>query len=256
MTSDRPNSASSANPFSSLLLFIPNFFFSVVGSFRSIVYDVLVLRMTTIWYDVVLRRLHEGSTILDIGIGTAGALIHCQDLLKTRNIRVVGIDYDQDYVMEAQKAIAKEGLQDYISVLHMSVYDMETRRNKLKIPGKEAAPSEFDAAYFSGSFSLLPDMCGALRVTCRLLQPKAPIYITQTYQRKSPPLLSYIKPLLRYITTIDFGQLIFEQEAKDLFYNVVPKECDLNVVEHDVIPGSLDTALQAAYLTILEPTYK
>ena len=41
--------------------------------FRSFVYDALILKLTTKWYEVVLRRFDEGSTVLDIGIGTAGA---------------------------------------------------------------------------------------------------------------------------------------------------------------------------------------
>ena len=41
---------------------------------RSFVYDALILKLTTTWYEVVLSRLDEGSTLLDIGIGTAGEL--------------------------------------------------------------------------------------------------------------------------------------------------------------------------------------
>ena len=39
---------------------------------RAIIYDALILRLTTRWYEVVLSQLDFGSTILDVGIGTAG----------------------------------------------------------------------------------------------------------------------------------------------------------------------------------------
>jgi hypothetical protein len=42
--------------------------------FRAFVYDALILKLTTKWYEVVLCRLDEGSIVLDVGIGTAGAL--------------------------------------------------------------------------------------------------------------------------------------------------------------------------------------
>mmetsp|Transcript_20366 Transcript_20366/g.58904 ORF Transcript_20366/g.58904 Transcript_20366/m.58904 type:complete len:152 (-) Transcript_20366:174-629(-) len=37
------------------------------------VYDRLVLHMTEVWYRAVLERLEDGSAVLDVGIGTAGA---------------------------------------------------------------------------------------------------------------------------------------------------------------------------------------
>jgi hypothetical protein len=53
-------------------------------------------------------------------------------------------------------------------------------------------------------------MLGALTAVKPLLQPNGKIYVTQTYQRYTPPLLPYLKPLLKYVTTIDFRQLIRE----------------------------------------------
>lgn len=215
-------------------------FYSMLAYYRSKVYDVLILPMTTKWYEVVLQQLPKTSTVLDVGIGTAGALVNCSKIVKDRELKIVGIDYDADYVVQAQRAIKQAGLQGSIQVFHKSVYDLK----------KE--DGTFDAVYFSGSFTLLPDPCEALRVVRALT--KSRIYITQTYQRKSPPLLGYIKPLLKFITTIDFGKLTSEEESLNLFTNIVPKECDLKLVQHDVIKGSLDTRLQAAYLTLLELT--
>ena len=38
--------------------------------------------MTEVWYLEVLKRLEINSKILDIGIGTSGALLRCADMLK------------------------------------------------------------------------------------------------------------------------------------------------------------------------------
>ncbi|KAL3938901.1 MAG: hypothetical protein SGBAC_006277 [Bacillariaceae sp.] len=214
-------------------------FYDMLAYFRSKVYDTLILHMTTKWYEVVLSQLPENSTLLDVGVGTAGALINCSAIVKNRGLKIVGVDYDKDYVIQAQVALEKAGLQDSVQVFHKSVYDLDKDKDGV-----------FDAVYFSGSFTLLPDPVEALRVVKPLTKSK--IYVTQTYQRKSPPLLAYIKPLLRYLTTIDFGQLTFEADIGKFFSEKVPKECGLKLESHEVIEGSLDTSLQAAYLTILD----
>lgn len=183
-----------------------------------------------------------------------GALIRCKDILLERKIRVVGLDYDADYVAGAKAAIEKANLQQQVTVVEMSVYDAPQQRAKLLLPG-ETKPQPFRAVYFSGSFSLLPDSLGALTAVASLLIPKAQgrIFITQTYQRFVPPFMSLVKPLLLYIISIDFGQLMKEDRMTDFFHNEVPKQSNLDCVEHEVIKGSVDNFLQAAYLTILKP---
>lgn len=217
------------------------------------------------------------QTDVSIILKCTGALIRCHDILLERKIRVVGIDYDADYVQKANHAIQKANLDHTVSVVTMSVYDVVSQQQRLVLPrtssgtgesnstmpaatGTARAPTPttnsnvelFDVIYFSGSFSLLPDMPGALTAVLPLLKKDGQICITQTYQRYTPPFLAYIKPWLRYLTTIDFGQLIPEDRAATFFQHQVPQQCHLECVEHDVIKGSVDTFLQAAYLTILQ----
>lgn len=59
--------------------------------------------MTSVWYYAVLQSLPDGARVLDIGIGTATALIKNKDLIKSKNISVVGVDYDSDYIRKAKK---------------------------------------------------------------------------------------------------------------------------------------------------------
>jgi len=70
---------------------------------RSFIYDSLILRLTSRWYAEVLRRVPEGATLLDVGIGTAGALLANGDLVKRKCMRVVGIDIDADYIRAHSK---------------------------------------------------------------------------------------------------------------------------------------------------------
>ena len=176
-----------------------------------------------------------------------GALLRCTDLIESKNLKICGIDIDAAYVQNA-------GLAHCISIDKIDIY--EGREKILECAKKLGATIDsegrfVDAVYFSGSFSLLPDPVKALKLVADFVKDKdsnkkGSIYITQTYQRRTPFFLPYVKPLLKYATSIDFGNLVREEEVLETF-----KESGLNVVEHKVIPGSVDNTFQAAYLSIL-----
>eukprot|EP00985_Skeletonema_marinoi_P030559 scaffold32618_cov141-Skeletonema_marinoi.AAC.2 len=220
---------------------------------KSYIYDALILTMTEAWYRAVLEKMPDGSTLLDVGIGTGGALLRCTDLLVKKDLKVVGIDIDSAYVEAGHEAILYAGMDDRISINVVNVYEAKEKVMELvkQMGGSEDSDGRFvDAVYFSGSFSLLPDPVKALHLVSEFVKTKdgekGSIFITQTYQRKTPFFLPYMKPLLKYATTIDFGQLVTEEDILRTF-----EESRLEVVQHEVIPGSVDNSLQAAYLSIL-----
>lgn len=239
---------------------------SYYSTAKSLVYDTLILRMTEKWYRAVLLHVNDGSIILDVGVGTGGALLQCADLIIAKNLYIVGIDIDSAYVEAGKAAIIAANVSDRVSIDKVDVYDGREQlldlvtnlsrgrtRTTTNDKAATAAKGQFvDAVYFSGSFSLLPDPVKALRLVSTFVitegtnnaDPK--VYITQTYQRHTPFFLPYVKPLLKYATTIDFGQLVKEEDVLQTF-----KESGLEIVEHGVIPDSIDNRFQAAYLSIL-----
>ena len=90
---------------------------------KSFVYDVMILRMTEKWYRAVLNRLDDGTLLLDVGIGTGGALLRCQDLIEAKNLKVVGIDIDAAYVEAGRASVEQAGLSDRISLNKVDVYE-------------------------------------------------------------------------------------------------------------------------------------
>ena len=115
------------------------------------VYDVLIVKMTTRWYASVLKDLGKNSTLLDVGIGTATALRNNKSIVDAKDLRVAGIDYDARYIKAAERRVAKDAkLRDRVSVVCASVYDGQVLA-ALRPKGG------FDAAYFSGSLTLMPD---------------------------------------------------------------------------------------------------
>ena len=86
------------------------------------------------------------------------------------------------------------------------------------IPSQTATTrSKFDNAYFSGSISLLPDQTDALLAVASLVKKGGRIYVTQTYQHLSFPGLAFLKRNMKYLTTIDFGELMFERDILEVF---------------------------------------
>ena len=205
------------------------------------IYDTLIVNMTEKWYRSCLSKLEDGSTVLDVGVGTAGALLRCLDLVESKKLKIIGIDYNGFYIKSAEKSIEKANASDRISVYELDLYNEDKVQSLIE-------KGSIDAVYFSGSFSLLPDPNGALKSILPLLKRDGKVYITQTYQKRSPPLLGFFKPLIKYLTTIDFGRLIKVEEIDSFFES----NEDFDLISHDVIEGSVDTYFQAAYMSVLK----
>jgi ubiquinone/menaquinone biosynthesis C-methylase UbiE len=221
-------------------------FICVIGTVKSYaaeIYDAVIVRMTARWYATVLGRLTKGQRVLDIGIGTASAL--CTEAnaatVKERDLSIVGVDYEVSYIKKALGVVDQAGLKKHVELRCADIYDWDLPHQLGK----------FDAGYFSGSISLMPDPLAALKVMAEMLKPGGVIYITQTFQRRSVPFLSTIKPLLFYLTTIDFGQLVFEADILKIV-----EKAEMEVVENSVVPKSVDTPLQVARLLVVRPKAK
>jgi len=167
---------------------------------RARIYDAAIVHLTAGWYRAVLARLPRGCRLLDVGIGTGTALLANAALLTAREVRVVGVDIDDTYVERCRRGIGAAGLAERIAVHRESV--------------TEHRGGPYDAVYFSGSFMLLPDPAAALRHVGTLLAPGGRVYFTQTMEHHRSRLLEVVKPLLRRLTTIDFGRVTYEPEFR------------------------------------------
>lgn len=167
---------------------------------RGWIYDTAILPLTTKWYAEVLERLPPKAHLLDVGIGTGGALARNAGTVKEKDLRVVGVDVDKDYVERAKTQIATAGIADRVTVLLQSIYD------------HHGGP--YDAAYFSASFMLMPDPPAVLRHVKTLLAPGGKVYFTQTFQDRKSTIMEKAKPLLGKVTTIEFGRVTYEEDFR------------------------------------------
>lgn len=170
----------------------------LLSNLRGLIYDHTFAKLTVNWYRAVLDRLPEGARVLDVGIGTGGAVIANADLIRNKQLTILGLDIDADYLKRCCRALAQAGLSDHVHVKLESVYD------------HQGGP--YDAAYFSGSFMLLPDPVGALRHVLAQLKPGGRVYFTQTFHDRRSPVAEKIKPMLHKVTTIHFGQVTYWED--------------------------------------------
>lgn len=199
----------------------------VAARARSAIYDALIVGMTAGWYRAVLERLPRGCRLLDVGIGTGAALIANADLLRANAIHVTGLDIDRAYVERCRAAIARSTLQDRIEVRLES------------IDAHDAGP--YDAVYFSGSFMLLPDPVATLHRVRSLLSPDGLVWFTQTFERRRSRAIERLKPMLRRLTTIDFGRVIYEAD-----FRATLAATGFELLEiHELRPGKRRTAVLA-----------
>jgi ubiquinone/menaquinone biosynthesis C-methylase UbiE len=256
--------------------------------FAADVYDIVIVHMTNKWYKRVLDevgtlqpvivtsnrlgspipfltrsmpvlQIPSGQYVLDVGVGTASALANNKALLVSKNISVVGLDYEQAYITKAAAVVQKAGLADRVAVICKSVYDEDlhaaadaannAKGGKGEAKGKGGGgggkPQLFDAAYFSGSITVMPDPAAALKAMRALLKPTGVVYITQTFQKAPMPLMATVKPLMKYLTTIDFGYLTYEKDLDGLF-----ESAGMQVLKSETIDGSVNTKFQAARLIV------
>ncbi len=169
---------------------------------RAWIYDQFLLPLTTGWYKEVIARVPNDSRLLDVGIGTAGALIGNADLVRAKNITVVGVDIDADYINRAEQYIEEHELDDRVKVLHQSIYDHHD--------------GPYDAIYFAASFMLMPDPAAILQHCYGILAPGGRIYFTQTFQESKSKMAEAVKPMLKKVTTIDFGSVTYEEDFVSL----------------------------------------
>jgi SAM-dependent methyltransferase len=201
---------------------------------RGWVYDRFVSGMTAQWYREVLGRLPEHARVLDVGIGTGAALARCADLVVAKDLRIVGLDIDPDYLRRCARNLAEAGLSERVGVRPTSVYH------------HHGGP--YDAVYFSASLMLLPDPVAAIAHTAAQLAPGGLVFATQTFQHRRSPVVERIKPLVRHVTTIQFGRVTYEDEFRRSF-----ADAGVDIVEMYTMRATRQSSYRLAVGQVRQP---
>lgn len=161
---------------------------------------MIINDVTDLCYRNCFEYIRPHSSVLDIGIGNGKMIRQHAELIKNKNIHITGIDINKSYINHCRTLINDFGLESHIRALCCPV-------EQFNPDGKE----KFDFILFTMSFMLLDNQAAVLERVKRWLKPDGCIMFFQTMFRQKNRLLEFLKPRLKYLTTVDFGAVTYEQ---------------------------------------------
>jgi SAM-dependent methyltransferase len=183
------------------------------------VYSLLIRAATTYCYKNCLECIPDNSSVLDVGIGNGIMLENYHGIIKGKGLRITGIDTNKIYLAHCGSLIAAYGLENNVEIYHKPVETYEP-------PRKEC----FDCILFSMSFMLFGDQGLVLDRIKQWLKPGGKIIFFQAMFDRQYWFIDFVKPYLKYMTTVDFGKAVYE---KDFF--ALLNEKDLAISEYRFI---------------------
>jgi len=184
-------------------------------------YQVFIHRVTNECYRGSLSYVSSGSRVLDVGIGNGIMLETFHSLIKSKRLKITGIDIDAGYLKHCKELIQKHQLEDYLDVCQGAAESYAPRQK-----------GGFDFILFCMSFMLLRDPRSVLDRARSWLKPGGEIVFVQALFKRRSHLVDLIKPKLKYLTTVDFGRATYEKDFFDLL-----SENGLTVREDRVLKG-------------------
>ena len=136
--------------------------------------------------------------MIDIGTGTGLPL---KEFLKTSTAeRVLAIDINESYVKTSTKRFADD---KRVEVKYLNFMDVD-----------QDFEEKFDVVYFGFSFMLMPDKPLALKKAAMLLKPGGRIFLFLTLYETKNSIVEFIKPKMKFLTSVDFGTTIYNHDVK------------------------------------------
>eukprot|EP00927_Polykrikos_kofoidii_P015803 TRINITY_DN17077_c0_g1_i1.p1 TRINITY_DN17077_c0_g1~~TRINITY_DN17077_c0_g1_i1.p1 ORF type:complete len:309 (+),score=63.97 TRINITY_DN17077_c0_g1_i1:91-927(+) len=214
---------------------------ATVHRFMDDICDFFIVRETTKWCHAVLAELQREDRLLIVNIGTASALVRNAELVAKNQLIIVGTDSDGENIKKARRATRYVGIVKQVVLHCKSIHDPQLHE-------LFADAARFDAAYINGSLTEMSDPSRTLRATASMLKDGAKIYITETVQNTPSPVLQWAKPLLKRLTTVDFGKVTYWSDLQRIIDDV-----GMQVVGDVPVPGSIDTKAKTARIIALRP---
>jgi SAM-dependent methyltransferase len=186
---------------------------------RNLLYNLMINEVTDLCYENCLQYFSPHSRILDVGIGNGTMIQHYHRLIKTKVLQITGIDINRKYLKHCARLINLWQLDDNIKIFPESVENY--------VPPEQGY---FDFILFSMSFMLFKDQLLVLDRIRSWLKPDGKVIFFQTMFKKKSLIMELIKPRLKYVTTIDFGRVTYENDFTSLL-----ERKDISIIEDRLI---------------------
>jgi ubiquinone/menaquinone biosynthesis C-methylase UbiE len=176
---------------------------------RNKLYQWVIGDATDCCYRSCLNYFYRNAVILDVGIGNGVMVKNYHVAIKEKCLKIIGLDIDTTYVHHCRGLLEDYDLSDHIKVLEQPVENFRPHRGR-----------SFDFILFSMSFMLLEDQEGVLRRVSKWLKPGGEVVFFQTMFKSRNRLIEEIKPRLKHFTTIEFGEVTYEDD----FYALLERQ--------------------------------
>jgi len=168
---------------------------------KNYLYNLIINDLTNYCYKNCLNYFPERAAVLDVGIGNGAMTENYHSLIKSKELKLTGIDINRHYLNHCQCQIEKYGLEKNIEIYCMPVEQFDPIHTEF-----------YDFILFSMSFMLFKDPRSVLERIKGWLKPGGEIIFFQTIYKKKFRLMEFIKPRLKYVTTVDFGIVTYEKD--------------------------------------------
>mmetsp|Transcript_33414 Transcript_33414/g.68350 ORF Transcript_33414/g.68350 Transcript_33414/m.68350 type:complete len:240 (+) Transcript_33414:60-779(+) len=153
--------------------------------------------VSTQWaYDAILQQIPEGATILDIGCGDGIYFQNASAIatIKQKKFKIFAIDIDAGAVEICKERITAAGLSDLVSAKAIDVTEITDK---------------YDYVLWMESFPVIPREIfpPLFKHSLTLVNKKAMLYHNLVPDEEATWFWRVSKPLLNYITLVDFGKL-------------------------------------------------
>ncbi len=187
-------------------------------------YNLLVSRYTKNLYENFFKNCKKNATILDIGIGNGYAIVQNEKLIKSKNIKICGIDIDDYSVKKCQENIDKYNLNNHIKVINKDFFKL-THYDYQKFINNEY----FDIVFFSNSYSVIPNIGDFIIHSKKYIHKNGSIVTSTTLYNNYNKTMDILKRNIKYLLfNIDFGRIItheiIEEEIKAMNLNLISKK--------------------------------
>ena len=179
---------------------------NLIRSISAHIYDIFISYFFTLAsHLIIINYMHlTSNNFLDIGCGTGTPLKAIANTIKKFHSKIVGVDLHPAYTEKAI-GIFKDDPQ-------VEIYNMDFYKIRSYIQEK------FRFIFFSFSFMLMPDQPQALELAKQILEKNenSRISFVLTINKSKNSFLQRIKPLIKRITTVDFGNVVYEDDFLSL----------------------------------------
>ncbi len=186
---------------------------------RNLLYQLVIRNVTHRCYENCLGRISDNTEILDVGIGNGAMLRRFHKTIRDRGLRITGIDINRCYLDHCGSLIRSFGLENRVSIHHVPVEQYRPPRD-----------NSFDVILFTMSFMLFAHQPMVLDRIRNWVKPDGRVMFFQTMFRDRNRWLEFIKPKLKYLTTVDFGAVTYDQA----FFSLLEKK-QFTVLENHLV---------------------